>query len=113
MTPDSGSFRAERRRNRDLQHEFCLLGPFKKDSSTRSRVVNEVVLGTRVNKGKGNEGVGARAHPPFAWSLPGLLVAARVRQVPVVEGARLPTSSGDRVVGVAHEPVAGRLCRRI
>jgi hypothetical protein len=25
-------------------------GPFKKDSSTGARVINEVVLGTRVNK---------------------------------------------------------------
>jgi hypothetical protein len=30
---------------------FVYQEPFKKDSSTASRVINEVVLGTRVNKG--------------------------------------------------------------
>src|SRR5215217_5500879 len=43
------TFRAERRRNRELQNDFCLPAPFKKDSSTSSRVINEVVLGTRVD----------------------------------------------------------------
>jgi hypothetical protein len=31
---------------------FVYQGPFKKDASTGSRVINEVVLGTSVNKGK-------------------------------------------------------------
>jgi len=31
---------------------FVYQGPFKEDSSTGSRVINEVVLGTRVNKCK-------------------------------------------------------------
>ncbi len=31
---------------------FVYQGPFKKDSSTGSPVINEVVLGTRVNKGE-------------------------------------------------------------
>jgi hypothetical protein len=31
---------------------FAYQGPFKKDASTGSRVNNEVVLGTSVNKGK-------------------------------------------------------------
>ena len=45
MTPDIGSFRAERRRNRVLWSGFCLpQGSFEKDFSIGSRVINEVVL---------------------------------------------------------------------
>src|SRR5215210_1174210 len=52
MTPDIRAVRAERRRNRNLQSGFVYQGPFKKDFSIGSQVINEVVLGTRVNKCK-------------------------------------------------------------
>src|SRR5215211_3572304 len=50
MIPDIRTVRAKRRRNWSLQSNFCLSGTFKKDFSTNSRVINEVVLETLCTK---------------------------------------------------------------
>src|SRR5215217_3495397 len=50
MTQDNRTVRAEKRQNRAYRATFVYQGPFKKEYSTASRVVNEVILGTRVNK---------------------------------------------------------------
>ena len=45
---------------------FVYQEPFKKDSSTASRVINEVVLGTSVNRGKKRKGRGRLENPGSA-----------------------------------------------
>ena len=51
MTPDVGTVRAEKRQDRGLQSGFCPPGTLQEGLSTASRVINEVVLRTPVNKG--------------------------------------------------------------
>src|SRR5215207_4607226 len=64
MTQDVRTVRAEKRQNRAYRAAFVHQGLLKKDFSTGSLLINEVVLGTSVNKGK-RKGRGCSKPRPF------------------------------------------------
>jgi hypothetical protein len=58
MTPDHRSFRAKGAEIGSYGAAFVYQRPFEKDFSTGPRVINEVVLGTWVNKRKKGRSLG-------------------------------------------------------
>src|SRR5215210_7192826 len=108
MTPDVRTVRAEKWQNRGLQSVLCLPRTLQEGSSTGSRVINEVVLRTGVNKGIRKDGAARMDRAPQTKGgsamIASLLLNGAVASVQLIVVSFLLSRFTRDIVGVLCSP---------